>query len=159
MEKTCSACSQVFRPAFVFQIAVTPGGQKSHFCSLECRREALGAESFRAKRARRIAIPWLFWCLVYRVIFEIVSDDPFVVLTDPMTLFIGPSIHLWFLPFVMLTLPLIPILSLSIVTQRDLVLAGCILVAVSLPLGWLHAQVGLAGWFVDVGLYRQPLPQ
>jgi chromosome partitioning protein len=56
MEKTCSACSQVFRPAFVFQIAVTPSGQKSHFCSLECRREALGAESFRAKRARRIAI-------------------------------------------------------------------------------------------------------
>lgn len=56
MEKTCSACGQAFRPAFVFQIAVTPGGQKRHFCSLECRKESLGAESFRAKRARRIAI-------------------------------------------------------------------------------------------------------
>jgi chromosome partitioning protein len=56
MEKTCNACGQAFRPAFVFQIAVTPGGQKSHFCSLECRRESLGAEAFRAKRARRIAI-------------------------------------------------------------------------------------------------------
>jgi len=56
MEKTCTACGQVFRPAFVFQIAVTPSGEKSHFCSLECRKECLGVEAFRAKRARRIAI-------------------------------------------------------------------------------------------------------
>ena len=56
MEKTCSACGQMFRPAFVFQIAVAPSGERNHFCSLECRKEALGAESFRQKRARRIAI-------------------------------------------------------------------------------------------------------
>jgi len=56
MEKTCSACGQVFRPAFVFQIAVTPGGEQSHFCSIECRKAHLGDEAFRAKRARRIAI-------------------------------------------------------------------------------------------------------
>jgi chromosome partitioning protein len=56
MEKTCSACGQVFRPAFVFQIAVTADGSKSHFCSLECRKVGLGEEGFRAKRARRIAI-------------------------------------------------------------------------------------------------------
>jgi chromosome partitioning protein len=56
MEKTCSACGQVFRPAFVFQIAVTADGQKSHYCSLECRKTGLGEEGFRAKRARRIAI-------------------------------------------------------------------------------------------------------
>ena len=56
MEKTCSACGQEFRPAFVFQIAVTPDGERSHFCSLECRKAQLGDEAFRAKRARRIAI-------------------------------------------------------------------------------------------------------
>jgi chromosome partitioning protein len=56
MEKTCSACGQSFRPAFVFQIAVTPDGERSHFCSLECRKAGLGDEAFRAKRARRIAI-------------------------------------------------------------------------------------------------------
>jgi chromosome partitioning protein len=56
MEKTCNACGQVFRPAFVFQIAVTSDGQKSHFCSLECRKLGLGEEGFRAKRARRTAI-------------------------------------------------------------------------------------------------------
>src|SRR5258706_14296272 len=56
MEKTCNACGQVFRPAFVFQIAVTADGQKNHYCSLECRKLGLGDEAFRAKRARRVAI-------------------------------------------------------------------------------------------------------
>ena len=56
MEKTCSACGQQFRPAFVFQVAVTLGGLRNHYCSLECRRDCLGDEAFRAKRARRIAI-------------------------------------------------------------------------------------------------------
>ena len=56
MEKTCSSCGQAFRPAFVFQIAVTADGEPSHFCSLECRTARLGAEGYRGKRARRIAI-------------------------------------------------------------------------------------------------------
>ncbi len=56
MEKTCAACGQAFLPAFVFQIAVTASGDRSHFCSLECRRDAIGAESFRQKRARRFAV-------------------------------------------------------------------------------------------------------
>jgi chromosome partitioning protein len=56
MEKTCNTCGQVFRPAFVFQIAVTADGARNHFCSLECRKAGLGEEGFRAKRARRIAI-------------------------------------------------------------------------------------------------------
>ena len=56
MEKTCSGCGQAFKPAFVFQIAVTPDGQRNHYCSLECRKECLGVEAYRAKRARRIAI-------------------------------------------------------------------------------------------------------
>ncbi len=117
------------------------------------------SQSFWLIRARRIAIPWLFWCVVYRLILEIVSDDPFVMLSDPMSLFIGPSIHLWFLPFVMLTLPLIPIVSLSVTGRRELLIACGLLIVISVPLGFLHAQVGLAGWFVDVGLYSQPLPQ
>ena len=56
MEKTCSSCGQEFRPAFVFQIAVTTDGHRSHYCSLECRKQGLGDDAFRAKRARRIAI-------------------------------------------------------------------------------------------------------
>jgi chromosome partitioning protein len=56
MEKTCNACGQTFRPAFVFQIAITSEGERNHFCSLACRTARLGTEGFRAKRARRVAI-------------------------------------------------------------------------------------------------------
>jgi len=55
IEKTCTACGQLFKPAFVFQIAVTAHGQR-HFCSLECRSKGLGDEAWTSKRARRIAI-------------------------------------------------------------------------------------------------------
>ena len=56
MEKNCTSCGKSFKPSFVFQIAVTAAGQRSHFCTLECRKAGLGDEAFRAKRARRMAI-------------------------------------------------------------------------------------------------------
>jgi surface polysaccharide O-acyltransferase-like enzyme len=118
-----------------------------------------GSQSFWISRARCIAVPLLFCCVIYRVIFEIVSDEPFQYLSDPLTILIGPFIHPWFLPFVMLTLPLIPIISLSVQSLRQLAVACAALVVVSLPLGLLHAEIGIAGWFYDVGLFHPPLPQ
>jgi chromosome partitioning protein len=56
MEKNCTTCGQSFKPSFVFQIAVTSGGERHHYCSLDCRKAGLGDEAFRTKRARRIAI-------------------------------------------------------------------------------------------------------
>jgi chromosome partitioning protein len=55
MEVTCSECAKAFRPSFVYQLAVN-GGQRRYFCTLECRKTALGDEAFRARRARRIAV-------------------------------------------------------------------------------------------------------
>src|ERR1700752_530135 len=55
METSCSQCQTRFQPQFVYQLAVT-GGERRYFCSLSCRKTALGAEGFRAKRARRVAI-------------------------------------------------------------------------------------------------------
>jgi chromosome partitioning protein len=55
MNKTCTTCGTEFTPSYVFQLAVTQG-QRKYFCSLECRKQGLGAEGFRAKRARRVAI-------------------------------------------------------------------------------------------------------
>jgi chromosome partitioning protein len=56
MMKTCSACGAGFSPSFVYQVAVTQDRQPLYFCTLECRRDGLGEESFRAARARRIAV-------------------------------------------------------------------------------------------------------
>lgn len=56
MEKLCSVCGASFRPSFVYQVAVTGDGTRGHYCTLECRKAALGDEAFRARRARRVAI-------------------------------------------------------------------------------------------------------
>src|SRR5678815_2162329 len=55
MMKSCSACGATFQPTYVYQVAIA-GNERRFFCTLECRRAAIGEESFRATRARRIAI-------------------------------------------------------------------------------------------------------
>jgi peptidoglycan/LPS O-acetylase OafA/YrhL len=117
------------------------------------------AGNFWLSRARRILLPWLFWCLVYRVVHEVISDAPFQVLSEPLSILYGPAIHLWFLPFVMLALITIPIIGLSVRDRAALAVACCLLVAVSLPLGWLHAEAGLQAWLADSAALPPPLPQ
>lgn len=56
MEKPCVTCGKHFTPAYVYQLVVAADGQRQHFCSLECRKQGIGDDAFRAKRARRIAI-------------------------------------------------------------------------------------------------------
>ncbi len=53
--KSCSACGTSFAPTYVYQVAIA-GNERRFFCTLECRKRAIGEESFRATRARRIAI-------------------------------------------------------------------------------------------------------
>lgn len=59
MEASCSVCGTAFTPAYVYQVQVLPpdqGGGRRVFCTLPCREQALGAEGFRARRARRVAV-------------------------------------------------------------------------------------------------------
>jgi surface polysaccharide O-acyltransferase-like enzyme len=118
-----------------------------------------GGDHFWTSRAQRILIPWLFWCAVYRVVWEFVSDAPFHVLTDPFTLLIGPSIHLWFLPFVAIALVLIPLIARDVATERQLIVASIVLVPLSVILGLIHAKAGLEGWLVAGSPMPQPVPQ
>ncbi len=116
-------------------------------------------QGFWLSRARRIAAPWLVWCVVFRVIHEIVSHQPFVLLSEPGSLLIGPSVHLWFLPFVMVFLVVIGPMCRLIAGPRSLWIALIGLVLVSLPLGILHAEAAPLAWFVSNGPFAQPLPQ
>ena len=54
-EVSCSECGKAFKASFVYQVAVV-GTARRYFCTLECRKQALGEEAFRARRARRIAV-------------------------------------------------------------------------------------------------------
>lgn len=119
-----------------------------------------GGDGFWSSRAVRMLTPWLFWCVVYRVLWEVVSDEPFRLLSDPFTLLIGPSVHLWFLPFAMLALFLIPAIARDVTTRERLVVASAGLAVVAVVLGLIHAKSGLAGWVIPGGLdVPQPIPQ
>jgi len=115
--------------------------------------------NFWASRARRIAVPWLAWCVFYRLVFEVVSDAPRALLAEPWSLLIGPSIHLWFLPFVMGALVVIGPLCRWVTSVQSLWVACAALVVLSVPMGMLHAQVAPMAWFVDTGPFPQPWPQ
>ncbi len=121
--------------------------------------ERSDGQRFWLARAERIALPWLFWCVFFRVVFEVVSDEPFELLSDPWTLLIGPSIHLWFLPFVMIFLVTIPWVSRFIDRPARMYLAAILLVVVSIPLGLLHAKLAPQAWFINPAGFPQPLPQ
>lgn len=116
---------------------------------------------FWRARALRIAVPWLFWCAVFRVVLEVVSDRPGLepLLREPGSLLIGPFVHLWFLPFVMLALVVIPAISRGIKDGRGLFLGCVALLVVALPMGLLHARVSPLAWFLNDANFAQPLPQ
>jgi peptidoglycan/LPS O-acetylase OafA/YrhL len=115
--------------------------------------------AFWFARVKRIALPWLVWCVFYRLVYEVVKHEPHGLLSDPWTLLIGPFIHLWFLPFVMIFLVIIPPISRFIDRPERLYLASVLLVLLSLPLGLLHAKLAPAGWFFGPDGFPQPLPQ
>ena len=121
--------------------------------------ERSDGHGFWLSRAQRIGLPWLFWCAFYWVVYQVVSDEPFHLLSDPWTLLIGPSIHLWFLPFVMIFLVTIPWISRFIDRPARMYLAAGLLVIVSIPLGLMHAKLAPAAWFINPGTFPQPLPQ
>ena len=118
-----------------------------------------GGAHFWSSRAKRILIPWLFWCAFYRVVWEFVSDQPFQLLSDPFTLLIGPSIHLWFLPFAAFALVFIPTISRDVETRSHLIWACVALLPFSIAMGMIHAKSGLEGWMIAGSPIPQPVPQ
>ena len=119
------------------------------FLAMQSAQRAGGRYPFLA-RAKRLVLPWLAWSLFFRLVLLKVSDDPgkWQLLSDPWSLLVGSTIHLWFLPFVMLAMALVEPVERLVTTPRRLVLALLALVVLSAPLFWAH----------DLGLHA-PLPQ
>ncbi len=103
------------------------------------------AAGFWAARARRILVPWLAWCAFYKVLQYYMADDPWAVplLSDPFSLMLGSWVHLWFLPFVMIALVIVPWVARRVQGPRDMWIFAGVLVAVGAGAGWLHRN---AGW-------------
>lgn len=65
--------------------------------------------AFWLSRARRLLGPWLLWCLVCPAVDAWrFGWREALTLDQPLSLLIGPSIHLWFLPVLLLASGLAP---------------------------------------------------
>ena len=112
----------------------------AYLAVLSWERSGAGASLF--SRARRIVVPWLFWSLFYLAVHLAMrarhggAGEP--LLSNPFALLIGPSIHLWFLPFLMMASLFIPPLEMKVRSRASVWLVCGALVALSLPLLWLH---------------------
>lgn len=86
--------------------------------------------TFMTRRVIRIFIPWLIWCAFY-LFFRGLRDGwgTMFQLTDPAWLLIGPEIHLWFLPFILISAPF-AYMAMHLPHGR---VFGGILVVVALP--------------------------
>lgn len=92
------------------------------------------------RRYFRLLLPWLFWCAVFKVVYAYQHRDIVALfsVTDPYSLLIGPSIHLWYLPFTVIGLWLLSHLSASVSTRESVIWASIGLAAISAVAYWLH---------------------
>ena len=109
------------------------------------RAHAKGADGgFWITRARRILVPWLFWCVFYKGVQYWVADDPASVpiLAGWSNLMLGSWIHLWFLPFVMIALIFVPPIARVVRGPASMFGLALVVIAVSMATGWLHRHSG-----------------
>ncbi len=109
------------------------------FLAIQSMERAGGRFSWLG-RAKRIAMPWIFWSLFYALLQVVMSHGGLQRPFDWHSLLIGSTIHLWFLPFVMLASILVPLIGHRIGRPRDLAMACAALVVIAVPLLWFHRQ-------------------
>lgn len=110
-------------------------------------------------RSQKLVVPWLFWSAAFRVIDWKVSDapGPFQLLSDPWSLLVGSTVHLWFLPFIMLAMALVAPVGSWTTSPVRLRAALLALVVVSVPMLWAHKNLALpvpiAQWLFALPVY------
>lgn len=106
---------------------------------------------FMHGRAVRILVPWVVWCGLY-LLLEALRDGSIArlwTLTDWRSLLIGPTIHLWFLPFVFLSAPLCHLGTRVLTGPRALWIAAIGLVPVGVAAIWAHDHLPIQPPFIQ----------
>jgi peptidoglycan/LPS O-acetylase OafA/YrhL len=103
-----------------------------------------GGRWFWLGRLLRFGLPWVVWSAFYLALNVWRADDPRaeLTLTDPLRLLIGPMVHLWFLPFILLTSPLVPLALRTMSSARRVWLLSLALVPAAMAALWAHDRVG-----------------
>ncbi len=114
---------------------------------------------FLRGRVVRLLLPWAGWCAFYLVLEAARLRDPARIwtLTDWRWLLIGPVIHLWFLPFVLLGSPLVLGATRVLTGARAVWLAAVCAAPVALGAIRLHDGGTLEPPFIQWAYAATPL--
>jgi len=112
------------------------------------------------RRARRLLIPYVLWCLIYAIFYFSTmypQGHPADVITRYWGILFGTAPHLWFLPFAFVAgvLASLSVPKLLLFSRRSLVLVGG-LVTIGLYVfvyGWAYGALNKQ-WITSVGLHR-----
>ena len=119
---------------------------------LSVRSLARGGERrFWLGRGLRFLLPWVVWSGVFLAL-DLARGTPWpevLRVEDPLSLLVGPMIHLWFLPFVVLTSPLVVATVRGIGSPAALWAACAVALAASLGATWLHDTAALPAPFAQ----------
>ena len=108
-----------------------------------------GVRRFWLGRLIRFFLPWLVWSAVFLGIAVLRGGWVQVLSFPPLWLLIGPSIHLWFLPFIILTSPLVILVHKRLTNPNRVWLAAICAVPVAVWAVWAH----------DAAVLPEPLAQ
>ncbi|MDB5658711.1 MAG: acyltransferase [Cypionkella sp.] len=128
------------------------------FLAMQSYQRSDGSYNLRG-RVVRLMLPWLFWSAFFRLVDLKVSDsvEKWQILRDPWTLVVGSSIHLWFLPFIMLAMLLVKPVGAAVTTPTRLAVALVGLALVSAPMFWAMqvyaAPAPLTQWLFGLPVY------
>ncbi|MES2699826.1 MAG: acyltransferase family protein [Pseudomonadota bacterium] len=100
--------------------------------------------------ARRLLIPFVFWYLVYLAANVAFGRPPFPSLHPLTVIFAGPSVHLWFLPFIFAVLVLLNVAKRRVSAQGVLLVAATLAAVVLAAASW---------WRPVAGEFPVPVPQ
>ncbi len=103
------------------------------------------------RRARRLLLPFAVWSAFYLAVEWWIADPAARadLFSNPILLLTGPSLHLWYLPFLILTMPLVWPMLRATQSLRGLVLCCVALLLLGGPQLWVHS----------LGALPFPLPQ
>jgi peptidoglycan/LPS O-acetylase OafA/YrhL len=135
-----------------------------HFCLRLSEGQSL--QNLMRRRVSRLLMPWVFWCAVFAALKSqdaLMSGGSIADEFAPWMIGTGPSIHLWFLPFIaaasMIAIALNTVLRPASPAFGSLVLAGlslgCLaLGSLDLPAPFAQWVFGMPAVFLALAFYR-----
>ena len=106
------------------------------------------------KRAKRLLLPWAFWCFAYgalKLVKTRAAGLPINDLLSDWTFMTGPAIHLWYLPFAFIVTSLGGLIRASALSTDQVVVPWSV--------SAVAASTGICSWLLETATLPAPFSQ